>query len=259
MTKPQVSTCDRPTFKALTRELYDFAQEVRVAIRTAVDVCVAADIQNEDDSIVRMWAVTLGPLMHDVSGSALLLLSHGDRRAPVILARSLFEYQLRQRYYALKPEKAKTALNQLGERFKKVMRADFTWKTERTAEQIAEIEAWLAETQKIERENIKEALFKTVYGDDAPAYYDGLYGKWSALTHGYETIFRDVHRDGIVGEKNPQPDFRGKVWVPNDTCATIIHSLLDGLGAVVAVAGDKKGHEALERRWDALQKRGIAA
>ncbi len=110
MKKTQASTCDRPTFKVLNREIYDFAQEVRVAIRAAVDACVAADIDNEDASIIRMWAVTLGPLMYDISGSALLLLSHGDRRAPVILTRSVFEYQLRQRYYALKPDKAKTAL-----------------------------------------------------------------------------------------------------------------------------------------------------
>ena len=259
MKKPQVSTCDRPTFKVLNRELYDFAQEVRVAIRAAVDACVAADIDNEDASIVRMWAVMLGPLMHDISGSGLLLLSHGDRRAPVILTRSLFEYQSRQRYYALKPDKAKIALGQLGERFKKIMRADFTWKGERTAEERAETEAWLAETQKLEHESIKGHVFKTVYGDDTPAYYDGLYGKWSSLVHGYETIFRDVHRDGIVGEPNPRPDFKGRVWVPNDTCALIVHCLLDGLGAVVSVAGDKNGHVAFEKRWDEMQKRYSAA
>lgn len=151
MKKPQVSTCDRATFKALNRDVYDFGQEVRAAIRAAVDACLVADIENEEASVVRLWALTLGPLMHDISGSALLLLSHGDRRAPVILARSVFEYQLRQRYYALKPDRAKTALSQLGERFKKIMRADFTWKDVRTAEEQLEIEAWLADTRKIER------------------------------------------------------------------------------------------------------------
>ena len=139
------------------------------------------------------------------------------------------------------------------------MRADFTWKDERTAEEQVEIEAWLKDTQKMERENIKDDLFKTVYGDDSTAYYDGLYGKWSALTHGYETVFRDVHRDGIVGEPDPKPDFKGKVWVPSDTCAVIVHCLLEGLGALVAVSGDKKGYEALDNRWDAHQKRYVAA
>jgi len=253
--KSQVSTCDRLTFKALNRDLYDFAQEVRVAIRAAVDACLASDIDDENANIVRMWAVTLGPLMHDVAGSALLLLSHGDRRAPVILARSLFEYQVRQRYYALKPDKARTAIGQLGERFKKIMRADFTWKNERTEEERAETEAWLAETQKMDYENIKDGVFATVYGADAPVYYDGIYGKWSSLVHGYETVFRDVHRDGIVGEPNPKPDFKGKVWIPNDTCSVLIHCLLDGLEALIAVAGDSIGHKALEARWSEIQKR----
>jgi len=206
-----------------------------------------------------MWAVTLGPLMHDISGSALLLLSHGDRRAPVILALTLFEYQMRLRYYALKPDKAKTAIGQLGERFKKIMRADFTWKEERSEEDRIATEKWLDEKPKLEHESIKDDVFKTVYGDDAPAYYDGLYGKWSSLAHGYETVIRDVHRDGIVGEQNPRHDFKGKVWIPNDTCAVLIHCLLDGLGAIVAVVGDKKGHEALENRWNTLQKQQGAA
>lgn len=55
MKKPQVSTCDRPTFKVLNREIYDFAQEIRVAIRTAVDVSVEATISGEDAQIVRLW------------------------------------------------------------------------------------------------------------------------------------------------------------------------------------------------------------
>lgn len=252
------SVCGRPIFKKLNRELHDFAQEIRGAVRHAVEICGVANIVDEDAQVVGTWAITLGPLMHDVSGAALLLLSHGHRRAPVMLNRSLFEYQLRLRYYALKPDKARQAIAQTKERFRKIMRADPTWTTGRSKENCFETEQWLDKKDAFERENIRNDVFQTVYGDDATLYYDGYYGKASALVHGYETILRDVHRDMYVGEENPQPDFKGKVWEPNDTCAVLVHHLFDGLAAIVSIAGNKDNLAVLKQRWTAMQMKLVA-
>jgi hypothetical protein len=91
MKRTRSATCTRPLFKALNRDLYDFAHEVRTVVRETIDACATAKGADEDAQTMWFWAITLGPLMHDVSGSLLLLLSHGDRRAPAILNRSIFE------------------------------------------------------------------------------------------------------------------------------------------------------------------------
>lgn len=124
----QPSVCERRTFENLNPELYDFAQDVRTALCDAIEKCAGVVIGDANGQVVRTWAFTLGPLMWDVGGSILLLLSHGDRRAPAILNRCVFEYQLRLRYYMLKPDKAREAIKQMPERFRKIMRADPTWK-----------------------------------------------------------------------------------------------------------------------------------
>jgi hypothetical protein len=108
--KPKV--CNRATFRDFDEGLYDLGNEARTLVREAVErrrLDVPADA---DQQTVQFWACTLGPLMFDIAGSLLLLLSHGQRRAPAILNRCLFEYQIRLRYYSKEPEAARTALLQ---------------------------------------------------------------------------------------------------------------------------------------------------
>jgi hypothetical protein len=253
--KRQPSTCNRATFKTLDRDLYGLAQDVRARLRAAVDACALEPDADEDRQAVWLWAVTLGPLMWDVSGSILLELSHGQRRASAILNRSVFEYQARLRYYELKPGKAREAIGQLLERFRKIMRADPTWRIGRDAENIAETEAFLAERDAIARENIKDHVFRTVYGDDTDGYYDAYYGKASGLVHGYETIIRDVHRQHYNGVENPQIDYQGEVWKPDDTAVVLVYHLLEGLVTVSRIAGLKFEIKTFEKRLAAIQGR----
>jgi hypothetical protein len=125
------SSCGDATFEDLDRRVYDFAQVVREAIFAAIDACGKDHFEDGDDrSIVQLWSAVLGALTWDVSGSVLLELSHGRRRAPVILNRCVFEYGVRLRYYAKKPDKAREALAQMHERFKTIMRADQSWRLE---------------------------------------------------------------------------------------------------------------------------------
>jgi hypothetical protein len=253
--RAQSPICNRPIFKELNHDLYDFANEVRTAVREAIDACVAAKIEGEDAETARLWAITLGPLMYDVSGSVLLLLSHGHRRGPVMLNRSIFEYQIRLRYYAKRPDKAREAISQMPERFKRIMRADPTWRAERSEENRALTDTWLKEREKIARENFKEQVLRTVVGDDTEMIYDAYYGKASAWVHGYETVIRDVHRGYYNEEDNPQIDYKGKVCEPNDAAGILTHNLLYGLEALLEIVGDMERLAILLRRWYDLQKR----
>jgi hypothetical protein len=249
------SICERKILKDLDRELYDFAIEVRDAIRRAIDAYAQEDISDDNDRLVRVWVLGLAALIYDVSMSVLLLLSHGERRAPVVLNRSIFEYQIRLRYYLMRPDKAREALAQLPERLKRIMRADPTWRSERSSENITETEDWLSERERITRENFKDDILKTVVGEQRYiGYYDGFYGKASSLVHGFETIMRDVHRDFFVGEENPKIDFKGRVWQPNDAAGVMIHNMLDALEALENRL-KAKGYEKLEDNWLTIQKR----
>jgi hypothetical protein len=159
------------------------------------------------------------------------------------------------RYYILVPTKAREAIKQMPERFRKIMRADPTWRLGRDGTNIAETEAFLNERDKIGRENIRQDMFNTVFGGDAGAYYDGYYGKASGLVHGYETVLRDVHRELFNGVENPKIDYTGIVWDPNDAAAVLIHTLLDGLKVLTNMAGDTTTFSSLDRRFDDLQRR----
>lgn len=256
MKQNQQSLCNRTTFKSVDRELYVFANEIRAALKGSIDTATGSQSTRatDDERAVAIWAYTLGPLMWDVSHSVLLCLSHGDRRGPVILTRSIMDYQLRLRYYAIKPDKARQAIAQVQERFRVIMRADPTWRLDRDGEQIAATEAWLNELDSMEHESIKRDIFQTVLGDDAQAYYDGYYGKASALVHGYETVLRDVHRAGYNGEP-PSIDFKGQVWKPNDCAGVLIHNLLDGLREVQRILDQPNTADDADDRWFALQQR----
>jgi hypothetical protein len=136
------------------------------------------------------------------------------------------------------------------------MRADTTWRSERSEKNRVLTEKWLEDRENIARENFKEDVLRTVVGDDTVKYYDAYYGKASALVHGYETVIRDVHRAYYSGEDNPQIDLKGKVWDPNDAAGVLIHNLLWGLEALLNVACAEMGHHnALRKRWYDLQKR----
>jgi hypothetical protein len=238
----------------LNRQLYEFAQDVRSALLRSIEVYALLRPSEENDKVVQLWAMTLGPLIWDVSGSVLLLLSHDERRAPVILNRSVFEYQLRLRYYSLKPDKAAEAIKQMPERFRKIMRVDPTWRLERSAANIVETEAFLGERDDIARENIKGDLFKTVFGADAAAYYDAYYGKASGLVHGYETVIRDVHRERYNRIENPTIDLAGTVWSPDDAVGVLIYTLLDALAFMIRLSGAGLAiHEEFEARFATLE------
>jgi hypothetical protein len=253
--------CERKTFEFLTPDLYEFAQLVRTALLSAIEACSLSvnpeseTTRDKGSQAIHVWAMTLGPLIWDVSGSVLLLLSHGERRAPVILNRSVFEYQMRMRYYVLRPDKAVEAIQQLPERFRKIMRADTSWKNGRGAVSIAETEAFLDEHVKLNRENIKQDVFKTVFGEQADALYDGYYGKASALVHGHETLMRDVHSEYYNGVENPQVDFTGAVWTPDDAAAVLVHNLLDGLEVLTTISGETDGCAELDKGFADLQVR----
>jgi hypothetical protein len=252
----QPLSCNCPTFETLNPELCEFASEALGTLKDALDETSRLDRADDADSrAVRLWAFTLGPLIVDVGNSVLLLVSHGERRAPAILNRSITEYEVRLRYYALRPDKARQAIEQIQERFRVIMRADPTWRIGRDDEHVSKTQDWLDESDDMGRESIKNDLFKTVFGEDWKAYYDGYYGKASALVHGYETIIRDVHRAFFNGEENPQIDYKGQVWDVDDSAAVLIHGVLDCLGMVESIFALERKSAALEVRWTAMQRR----
>lgn len=211
--------------------------------------------RNDEHAHILVWAQALGILAWDVGGSALLLLAHGDTRAVAILNRCLFEYHVRLRYYHLEPGKAREAVQQLGERFKRIYRADETLRErpDLTDEERRDFEGWLAERQKIEGENFKTQVLKRVEPERYEQYYNGYYGKASAYVHGYETILRDVFRDWYV-ESKPEPNFHSVVLKANDTAGVCIHQLLFMLAALESVGELPKRSMPLDRRWISIQR-----
>ena len=251
-----VKTCNRVLFRHFSQELYDLGNEVRTLIKQAVERHGREKITEPDGSTVQLWACTLGALMFDIAGSVLLLLSHGQRRAPAILNRCLFEYQIRLRYDAIEPEKGRVALKQLPERFKRILRADPTKSEHVGAEDRAGLDAWLEQREKLERENFKEDMLKTVVGPELyEAVYDGYYGKISGHVHGYETIVRDIYHEYYNGVEDHKIDYSGQVFDLNDHASVCIHNLLEGLKAINNNAIEKTSWTSLEARFDAAQAR----
>jgi hypothetical protein len=253
--KRRSAICRRRLFEAVHPELHDFAQEVRAVLFTTLETCASMPIVGSDAELIRMWAIALGTLMWNVSGSVLVLLSHGEHRAPVILNRCVFEYQLRLKYYMLKPNKARQAMEQMPERFRKILRANYTWRISSDDEMIAETEAALDQRDKIVRENIKDDMFRTVFGEDADKFYDGYYGEASGLVHGYETVLRDIGHEFYVRRDNPKVDHAGTFWKPNDAAEVLLHSLLMGLAALAIITGERAKYLDLNARCDALLER----
>lgn len=247
---------DRVLFRRFSEELYDFGNEVRTLIRETVERHGREQITDPDQRTIQLWACCLGALMFDISGSVLLLLSHGHHRAPAILNRSLYEYQVRLRYYKTKPEKGRLALKQMPERFKRILRADPTRSEHITVADRATFDAWLSERERIERENFKEEVLKTVVGADSyETVYDGYYGKICGHVHGYETIIRDVFHEYYNGVENHKIDYNGQIFDLNDHAAVCIHNLLYGLNAISGNATEKKDFQSVESRFDEIQAR----
>ena len=244
--------CGRATLKNLSPALYDFGQEIRTALRVVVDAYYSAPSANDDDAIIRIWACCLGVLLYDVGGSVLLLLAHGELRAPTILNRSLFEYQIRLRYYAIRRDKAKQAILQMPERFRKILRVLPPEPGEVSPDEEADFREWLHKSDKIERERFKDDLLKTVLPDMYEIAYDGYYGKASGHVHGYEIVIRDVLRDFYHGKPAPQIDYKGRVFPADDSASVCIHHLLEGLAEIERLSQQTHASAKLESRWDSL-------
>jgi hypothetical protein len=136
------------------------------------------------------------------------------------------------------------------------LRADPTKSEHVGPEQRAELDAWLSQRQKIERENFKETVLKAVVGPERyEAVYDGYYGKASGHVHGYETIVRDVHREYYNGVEDPQLDYGGKVFDLNDHAVVCIENLLHGLDAVNNYAVEKRDFSGILTRLDQAKVR----
>jgi hypothetical protein len=253
--KSPPSVCSRTIFKELSRELYDFGNEIRTGLRAAVDAYCTAQSTDENETIVRLWACALGTLMHDVSGSVLLLLSHGELRAPAMLNRNLFEYQIRLRYYAIRPDKAKLAIDQIPERFKKILRALPPAPGEIEPKDEDDFQQWLNKSDKIERESFRDDVLKTVAPDVYRQAYDGYYGKASGHVHGYEIIIRDIFRDFFHNVADPKIDYKGRLFPANDSAVVCVYNLLEALTEIERLSNITHAHVQLQARWQIIQER----
>ena len=247
---------DKHIVAPLSQELITFGEEIRRKIKSCIVALsdVAPDSRNH--AFILTWARTLGVLTWDIGGSCLSLLQHNQLRAPMILNRCLFEYQVRMRYYAIKPAKGIVAIEQLEERLRRVYKADPTLQEQpmRSDKERAEFENWLARRDKLEKENFRNEIIKTVYPKDSDMYYDGFYGKASAYVHGYETTIREIFRDWYT-DKNPEPSFQSKILSLNDAAAVCIIQLLEQYRTLNSVGHLGQPIKDAEANWRSLQNR----
>lgn len=246
-------TCGRPLSHELNPKLYEFGNKVRAVLRDTIESWLPNNNSSEDATVVRIWAGALGTLIYDVRGSVLLLLSHGHLRAPAILNRSIFEYQIRLRYYASHVGEARHDLAQMNERFKIILRAQPPEPGEIPADELAGFKEWV--DAKLQYESFRKILSAVVGPEVGDKVYDAYYGKASGHVHGYETIIRDVYREFAHGSPGAHIDYKGHVFIANDSAVVCIYNLLEGSREVGRLSGSSDRSATLEREWDTIEHR----
>ena len=113
--------------ETLDPNLKAFLQKTRKILKQRIDFSHShLKLRAEPAKILWAWAVALGAMTYDMSGSALLLLQRGHTRAAVVLNRCVFEYWVRLRFYEKDRAEADKDLNLIKNRFRNILKSDPT-------------------------------------------------------------------------------------------------------------------------------------
>jgi len=240
------------------------SQQCRDHIKAIVDHLLLHEQDTPLSKAVWTWAVTLGTLAWDVSGSALLLFGFRDFRAGKILSRALVDYAIRLEYYTYDPDKAL-------EDFKNAPTS--LWKFIRPNQALASdnsdwpaIKAFLhgdnnlikRQTSQMMRRNFEAAAEDPTRVTQMIEYmYDREYGIGSALAHGNQGSIWDVFAD-LTGEaKLHQWHSRG---VHSSTLAfNIAQATLSVVRGLTFIIQQTEEYERLFSEMDKIVKSAAAA
>lgn len=182
------------------------------------------------------WVLFFGSLAFDVTQSALALLQVGHERAPTMLLRSVFEYAVRLRYYAVNEQDAIDALKRaeakmylarkdtVGEPYLKQLDADYRSK----------MDAMIADPMMLVQRKFG-FMRNTAVPGDGPAQasmFVANYEQPSYFIHGDERLLEDV----IADAEGDEPTWLGAtpphVIAPDWICQHIAYQILEVMNSV---------------------------
>jgi hypothetical protein len=188
-----------------------FIERLRDILRVELVNGLHNDTRPEYDIVY--WYLALGTLSWDVAGSLSLLLNNGHLRAAMALNRSLFEYEIRLRYYAKNPTVAAKAIKQIPKRIEKIDRVMQAIGDDKlSGEDRLAAEEYYSKGAKAGRElPFRDMIAEVDSVNFAQNHYDFYYDRQSSYIHGYETIMVDVLNDFITRQPRAEPHWNPKI------------------------------------------------
>jgi hypothetical protein len=239
-------------------ELMEFIEKVRGLLKQRIDhTHDDLKIESEPIKVLWTWAVALGAMAYDMSGSSLVLLQGGRARGAVVLNRCIFEYWLRLSYYEKHRDRAEEAIALIKNRFRKILKADPTIFRGRrfSAEEFIELRKFLQEDGKAPREFVRHMLEQTFSKQMATAYNEKYYALASIPVHGNELIMIDVFRDFVSGKDDPKVDYESKRFGVLDAAGVLAHLVLDILHLIERNFAGVSIFGQLQSECNQMQKR----
>jgi len=216
-------------------ELATFIEKARGALKQRIDLTHdELKIESEPMKILWTWAVALGAIAYDMSGSSLILLESGKGRGAVVLNRCIFEYWVRLSFYEKHRQQADDDIKLIENRFRRILKADpTTLRGKRfSAEVIVELKKFMLNDGKAPNARVREMLDKAFPKGVADAYYEKYYALASILVHGNELVMLDVFRDFVNGEPEPKVDYQSKRFGVVDAGAVLGYHILNMLEVI---------------------------
>lgn len=239
-------------------ELVEFIEKVRTALKQRIDFTHdELRIESEPIKVLWTWAVALGAMAYDMSGSSLLLLENGKGRAAVVLNRCIFEYWVRLSFYEKYRGDAEQDIGLIKNRFRKIFKADpiALRSLQPSAEETIEIKQFLSEEGAAHNQRLRDMLDKTFSKPIADAYYDKYYALASIPAHGNELIMLDIFRDVVSGEQEPRVDYESRRFGVQDAGGVLGHLILNMLEVVDRNFAKVSLFRQLQIDFNRLQKR----
>lgn len=182
----------------LAREYYAPCEELRKILASGINRSHRVVGLAQDDIIIRIWALYLGTLLHDVTGAILVDLQSANGRVARMLERLAYEYHIKLRYFKTDAALARIQIESRPGKWARIAASSSALSPAAKADLKRRFDQAKAENSTLTHRSGDmqlSAMAKAVDGDDFEKDYTQYYVAPSALSHGGALALDDVFRD----------------------------------------------------------------